>query len=155
MEKKTKINAEDGKQDYVITREFDLPVDLLFRAHVDGDLVGQWMGTKVLRLEGKKHGSYHFETADVQGKVLFAASGVFHEVIPDKKIIRTFEMENAPVGVQLEIYTFEALTGDTSKLHMHVIYESAALRDQVMQYGLAQGVGMAHDRLENVVKKLK
>lgn len=155
MEKKTKVIAEDGKQDYVITREFELPVDLLFRAHVDPELVGQWMGTKVLRLEGKKHGSYHFETADAQGKVLFAASGVIHELTPDRKIVRTFEMENAPVGVQLEVYTFEPLTDDTSKLHMHVIYESAALRDQVMRYGLAQGVGMAHDRLENVVKHLK
>jgi len=87
--------------------------------------------------------------------VLFAASGVFHEVIPNKKITRTFEMENAPVGVQLEIYTFEPLTDGTSKLHMHVIYESVALRDQVMQYGLKEGVSMAHDRLEKVAGKLK
>lgn len=155
MEKKTLVHAEEGKQDYVITREFELPVSLLFRAHVDPELVGQWMGTKVLRLEGRKQGGYQFETSDAQGNVLFAASGVFHEVVQDKKIIRTFEMTNAPLGVQLEVYTFEPLTDDTSKIHMHVVYESAAVRDQVMRFGLAAGVGMAHDRLENVVKHLK
>jgi uncharacterized protein YndB with AHSA1/START domain len=58
MEQKTKITAEDGKQDVVITREFDLPVELLFKAYVEADLVEQWMGTKVLKLESRKHGSY-------------------------------------------------------------------------------------------------
>ncbi len=57
MERKTKINAEDGKQELVITREFDLPLELLFKAYVEPEIVEQWMGTKVLKLENKKHGS--------------------------------------------------------------------------------------------------
>ena len=56
MERKTKINAEDGKQELAITREFDLPLELLFKAYVEPDIVEQWMGTKVLKLESKKHG---------------------------------------------------------------------------------------------------
>ena len=32
MERKTKINAEDGKQELMITREFELPLELLFKA---------------------------------------------------------------------------------------------------------------------------
>ena len=91
------------------------------------------MGTKVLKLESKKHGSYQLETTDAKGAKVFAASGVIHEFIPNQKITRTFEMENTPFGVQLEIYEFEQLTEDTSKLTMHVIYESAAHRDQVLQ----------------------
>ena len=75
MEQKTKINAEDGKQELVITREFDLPLELLFKAYVDPDIVEQWMGTKVLKLESKKHGSYQFETTDAQGNVVFRANG--------------------------------------------------------------------------------
>lgn len=55
MQQKTKINAEDGKQELVITREFDLPLELLFRMYVEPDIVEQWMGTKVLKLESKKH----------------------------------------------------------------------------------------------------
>ena len=67
------------------------------------------MGTKVVKLESKKHGSYRFETSDAQGNVVFQAYGVIHEFIPNLKITRTFEMENTPFGVQLEIMNLKNL----------------------------------------------
>jgi uncharacterized protein YndB with AHSA1/START domain len=155
MELKTKINAEDGKQDLVITREFDLPLELLFKAYVEPEIVEQWMGTKVLKLESKKHGSYQFKTSDAKGNVAFKANGVIHEFSPNKKITRTFEMENMPFGVQLEVLEFEQLTDGTSKLTMHVIYESVAHRAQVLQLPFAQGINMAHNRLQDILTKLK
>jgi uncharacterized protein YndB with AHSA1/START domain len=155
MELKTKINAEDGKQELVITREFDLPLELLFKAYAESDLVAQVMGTKVLKLESKKHGSYQFETSDATGNVVFRANGVIHEFDPNRKIIKTFEMENTPFGVQLELYEFEKLTDNTSKLNMRVIYESAAQRDQVLKLPFAKGLNMAHNRLQEIVSKLK
>jgi len=155
MEQRTKVKAESGKQDYVIAREFDLPLELLFRAFTESDLVEEWMDTKVLKLESKKHGSYQLEKRDAQGNVTFRANGAIHELIPNQTIIRTFEMENAPAGVQLEIYEFEKLTDDTSKLNMHVIYETGEKRDQVLQYGLVQGVNWAHNRIQEVLNKLK
>ena len=160
MEQKTKISAEDGKQDLVITREFDLPVELLFRAHVEPDIIEQWMSNpyataKVLKFEGKKHGSYQLESTDAQGKVVFRSNGVIHEFSLNKKIIRTFELENAPFGVQLEVYEFEPLTDNSSKLNMHVIYESVALRDQLLKLPFAQGLNWAHNRLQEVLNNLK
>src|SRR5215210_4283583 len=132
MEQKTKIHAEDDKQELVITREFDLPLELLFKAYAEPDIVEQWMGTKVLKLENKKHGSYQFETTDPKGNK-YGFNGVIHEFTPNQKIIRTFEMENTPFGVQLEFLEFENLTDDTSKLNMHIVYRSVALRDQMLQ----------------------
>ena len=155
MEQKTKINAEDGKQELVITREFDLPLELLFKAYAEPEIVEQWMGTKVLKLENKKHGSYQFETTDAQGNVVFRANGAIHEFVPNRKITRTFEMDNAPFDVQLEFLEFERLTDDTSKLVMHVVYRSGALRDQVLKLPFAQGINMAHNRLQDIVSKLK
>jgi len=155
MELKTKINAEDGKQDLVIIREFDLPLELLFKAFSEPELIEQWMGTKVLKLESKKHGSWEFETKDNKGNVAFKAGGTIHEFIPDQKITRTFEMANTPYGVQLEITDFEKLTDDTSKINMHVIYESPAQRDEVLKLPFAQGINWAHNRLEEIVSKLK
>jgi uncharacterized protein YndB with AHSA1/START domain len=160
MEQKTQIHAEDGKQDLVITREFDLPVELLFRAHVEPDILAEWMSNpyataKVLKFESKKHGSYQLESTDAQGKVVFRSNGVIHEFSPNKKITRTFEMENAPFGVQLEVYEFEPLTDNTSKLNMHVIYESVAKRDQVLQLPFAQGINYAHNRLQEVLTAFK
>jgi uncharacterized protein YndB with AHSA1/START domain len=152
MEQKTKITAEDGKQELTITREFDLPLELLFKAYAEAKIVEQWMGTKVLKLESKKHGSYQFETTDPKGNK-YGFNGVIHEFTPNKKITRTFEMENTPYGIQLEIYAFEKLTDDTSKLTMHVIYESVAQRDQVLKLPFAQGINFAHNRLQDILKK--
>ncbi|MCW3123509.1 MAG: ATPase [Flavipsychrobacter sp.] len=154
MERKTKINAEDGKQELVITREFDLSVELLFKAYAEPELVEQWMGTKVLKLENKKHGSYQFETTDPKGNK-HAFSGTIHDFVPERKITRTFEMEGTPFGVQLEFLEFERLTDSTSKLSMHVIYRSVAVRDQILQLPFAQGINMAHNRIQDIVSKLK
>jgi len=153
MEPKTKIHAEDGEQDLVITREFELPLKVLFQAYAEPEIVEQWMGTKVLKLESKKHGGYQYETTDAQGNAVFQANGVIHEFSPNQKITRTFEMANTPFGVQLEIYEFEKITDDTSKLKMHVIYESVEQRDQVLKLPFAQGINAAHNRLENIAKK--
>jgi uncharacterized protein YndB with AHSA1/START domain len=154
MELKTKVNAEEGQQQLTITREFDLPLDLLFKAHVEPEIVEQWMGTKVLKLESKKHGSYQFETTDPKGNK-HCFNGVIHEFSPGQRIKRTFEMENTPFGIQLEIYEFESLTVGTSRLNMQVIYESVAQRDQVLKMPFAQGINMAHNRLQDIVSKFK
>lgn len=152
MEQKTKVNAEDSKQEIIITRTFDLPVDLLFKAYAERELFEQWMGAKVLKMENKKHGSYAFETSR-NGNVVFRANGTIHEFVPNKKITRTFEMENTTFPVQLEYLEFEKLTDDTSKLTMHIIFKSVEFRNQLLQMPFAQGLNMAHDRLQEVVSK--
>lgn len=154
MERKTKVQAEAGKQELTITREFDLPVELLYTAYVEPGIIEQWMGTKVLKLEHKKHGSYRFETTDPKGGK-HGFSGVIHEVIPNQRIVRTFEMENGSFDVQLEFLEFEKLTEDTSRLNMQVIYRSAGLRDENLKLPFEWGVNMAHNRLQEVVSKLK
>jgi uncharacterized protein YndB with AHSA1/START domain len=155
MKQKTRIHAEDGRQEILITREFDLPVELLFKAYAEAEIVEQWMGTKVLKLESKKHGSWQFETSDAKGNVVLRANGVIHEFVPDRKITRTFEMENTPFEAQLEFLEFEKLTGDTSRLNMHIVYRSVELRDQMLKLPFAQGLNMAHNRLQDVAGKLK
>jgi uncharacterized protein YndB with AHSA1/START domain len=138
MERKTKINAEDGRQDLVITREFDLPLDLLFRAYVEPEIVEQWMGTKVVKLESRPHGGWQFETSDPQGNVVLRTNGVIHEFVPEQKITRTFER----------------LTDETSKLTMQIVYKSPADREAMLKLPFAAGINMAHNRLEQVVKQL-
>jgi uncharacterized protein YndB with AHSA1/START domain len=155
MERKTKVHAEEGQQYLTITREFDLPLELLFRAHAEAEIVEQWMNTKVLKLENKNHGGFQFETSDANGNVVFKANGAYHQFSPNQRIIRTFEMENAPFGVQLEFLEFEKLTDDTSKLTIHSVYKSGALRDQMLKLPFAYGINMAHNKLQEVVSKLK
>lgn len=154
MEQKTKVNALDGKQEIVITRVFDLPLELLFKAYEESELFEQWMGTKVLKMENKKHGSFAFETSN-NGNVVFSANGTIHEFIRNQKITRTFEMENTMFPVQLEYLEFEKISDDTSKLTMHIVFRSEEFRNQLMRMPFAQGLNMAHDKLQEIVNKLK
>jgi len=154
MELKTKIHSQEGKQDLLITRHFDLPVALLFRAYVEPDIVAQWMGTRVVCLEARKFGAYQFETTDPKGhKHLF--SGVIHEFVPDEKITRTFEMENTPFPVQLEFLEFERWSDSSSRLSMHIVYKSLEHKNLMLQLPFAQGINMAHNRLQEIVQSLK
>jgi uncharacterized protein YndB with AHSA1/START domain len=154
MELKTKINAEKGKQELLITREFDLQVELLFKAYTETEIVEQWMGTKVIKLENKNHGSWQFETTDPKGNK-HGFNGVIHEFQVNRKIIRTFEMENTSFPVQLEFLDFEKLTDNTSKLKMQIVYRSVADRDQMLKLPFAQGINMAHNRLQEVMNIIK
>lgn len=154
MEQKTNVSAEKGKQEIVITRQFDLPLELLFKAYEEPELFEQWMGTKVLKMENTKHGSFAFETS-YDGNVVFRANGTIHEFIPNQKITRTFEMENTPFPVQLEYLEFEKLTDDTSKLTIHIVFKSVEFRNQLLQMPFAEGINMAHNKLQEIVNKLR
>lgn len=159
MERKTKINAEEGNQEIIITREFDLPVELLFKAHEDAELIEQWMSlgistTKVTKQENRKYGLWQYETFQEEKKV-YGSSGVILEFVPNEKITRTFEMENAPFPVQLEFMEFEKLTDDTSKLVMQMVFKSIAVRDQLLKMPFAQGINIAHNKLEEILNKQK
>ena len=153
MEMKTQVHVEEGKQELLITREFDLPLQSLFKAFEEPEIIAQWMGTEVIKLENKKHGSWQFVTTDPMGNK-HGFHGTIHEFIPNQKITRTFEMENADFGPQLEFLEFEALNTATSKLTMHVIYRSVQIRDEILKLPFKQGINMAHNRLEEIVKQL-
>jgi uncharacterized protein YndB with AHSA1/START domain len=154
MEMKTQIKAEDNRQDLVITRDFELPVDLLFTAYVEPDIVEQWMGTKVIQMESRNLGSYQLETTDPKGNI-HRFNGTIHECTAGKKIVRTFEMMGTPYGVQLEVLEFQVLTEVSSRLVMHVIYESVEQRDQILKLPFRQGINMAHNRIEQIMSTKK
>lgn len=154
MERKTKVKAEEGKQELLITREFELPLELLFKAYEEPEIVEQWMGTRVLKLENRKHGSWQFETTDPKGNK-YGFNGVIHEFVPGRKIIRTFEMDNTPFPVQLEFLEFEQITEESSKLTMHIVYKSVADRDQMLKLPFAQGMNGAHNRLQEILGKYR
>lgn len=154
MEQKTKIHAEAGKQELIVTRDFDLPLELLFRAYTEPEIVEDWMGTKVIKLENQKQGAWRFETTDPMRNV-HVFSGVIHDIIENTKIVRTFQMENTPFEAQLEFIDFESVGQKQSTLTMHIVFRSVALRDQILALPFAQGINMAHNRLQEIVKKLK
>ena len=118
---KTSITAEPARQELFITREFDAPRELVFKAHVDPNLLPQWMGPRkytmrVVQHEAKDGGRWRFLHTDPSAEHGF--HGVFHEVLAPERIIRTFEYEGLPEKghVTLETLRLEALPGDRTKL---------------------------------------
>src|SRR5690606_34674576 len=116
----------------------------------DARLFEQWMGTKVIKLENKEHGSFAFETSH-QGNVVFTANGTIHEFVRNQRITRTFKMENTPFPVQLEYLEFEKLSEETSKLTMQIVFKSVAFRNQLLKMPFAQGINRAHNKLQEIV----
>ena len=57
------------------------------------------------------------------------------------------------MGVQVEFLVFEQLTDERSKLTMHVIYESVAHRDNVLKLPFTQGINLAHNRIQDILRK--
>ncbi|MCW7470952.1 SRPBCC family protein [Leptospira kanakyensis] len=152
MELKTKVIAEDGKQELTIEREFDLPADLVFKAHTVPELIEQWMGNKVLQFEAKNHGSWIYEVKNPEGVVMIRANGVLLNLVENESFVRTFEMENTGFPIQLEFFTFQKISDQKSKLTMQIIYKSVEQRDQILKMPFASGINMAHNRLEEILR---
>lgn len=155
MERKTTVSATAGRHDLLITREFELPAELVFRAYSEAELLEQWMGTKVIKLDNHQHGGWQFETCDPKGNVVFKAHGSIHDIVPGQKIVRTFEMANAPFGVQLEVLEFERVSEEKSLLKIRTVFETIEQRDQMLKLPFAYGLNMAHNTLETMATQLK
>lgn len=149
-EPKTQVRAEANTNDILISRIFDLPVELVFKAYTEAEFLEQWMGTKVVHLESKKHGSYQFETLDASGNPVFRAHGSIHNLEAPHKMVRTFEMEQLNFGVQLEFLSFEALSNNQSRLQIRSLFETVSLRDAQLKLPFAWGINRAHDCLEKL-----
>lgn len=157
----TKITAEPGKQEIVITREFDAPRELVFKAFTDPKLLVQWLGPRGLTMkletfEPRNGGSWRYIHTDQDGNE-YGFRGVIHEVAAPERIIQTFEFEGLPEKghVTLETARFEALSGDRTKVTLQSVFQSVADRDGMVQSGMERGVNDSHDRLDELVEKLQ
>jgi uncharacterized protein YndB with AHSA1/START domain len=159
MKNKTKITAEQGKQELFIEREFDAPRELVFAAFNEPEWLIQWLGPSNLsmeieKLDSQSHGSYRFLHKDSQGHE-YAFNGVIHEVDEPARMIRTFEFEGLPERghVSLEFLTLEALPGDRTKLHIQSIFKSVADRDGLISSGMEGGMNEGFEKLDRLFEK--
>lgn len=156
---KTKVRAEPGKQELFITRQFDAPRELVFRAHTDPNLYVQWIGprrfeTTLKKFEPRSGGMWRYVSKDKDGKE-YAFYGVYHEVLAPERLIDTFEFEGLPEKghVNLETLRLEELSGGKTKLTIQVVFQSIADRDGMLQSGMEEGLNESHDRLDELLEK--
>lgn len=158
---KTKITAEPGKQELLITREFDAPRELVFKAHTDPKLYAQWIGprrltTTLTKFEPRSGGTWRYISKDKDGNE-FAFHGSYHEVLAPERLIDTFEFEGLQEKghVNLETLRLEELPGERTKLTIQVVFQSISDRDGMLQSGMEEGLNESHDRLTELLEKMK
>lgn len=156
---KTTITAEPGKQELFVTREFDAPRELVFKAHTDPNLFAQWLGPRGLTttletFEPVSGGRWRFIQQDTDGNE-YGFHGVFHEVSPER-IIQTFEFEGLPESghVVLEVLIFEELPNGRTRLTSQSVYRSVADRDGMVQAGMEVGIVEGYERLDEILEKI-
>jgi uncharacterized protein YndB with AHSA1/START domain len=138
-------------------REFDAPVEAVFRAHKEPDLVKQWLGPREHEMDIE---SYDFRTGGryrylhrADGEE-YAFNGVFHVVRENEFAIQTFEFEGYPDVVSIESMTFEALDNGRSRVRGHSTYPSVEARDGMVESGMEGGMSEGYERLDEVLGKL-
>lgn len=158
----TKVTAEPGVQEFRVTREFDAPRELVFKAFTDPKLYVQWLlgpkrsgGTmKLEKFEPRSGGEWRYVQTDSNG-AQWAFHGVNHEVLPPERLIGTFEFEGLPEKghVELDTAKFDELPGGRTRLTIHSVFQSVADRDGMLSSGAEEGIGDSFDRLDELLAK--
>jgi uncharacterized protein YndB with AHSA1/START domain len=154
---KTTITAEPGKQELFITREFDAPRELVYKAHIDPKLYVQWLGPDGYEMileefEPVNGGKYRYIHKDKDGNE-YGFHGTFHEMSIDN-MVQTFEFEGYPGHVSLDCMTLEELPGNRTRATIHSIFQSVSDRDGMIQNGMEKGVREGYERLDDILKAL-
>ncbi|GAB3501939.1 SRPBCC family protein [Emticicia fontis] len=152
----TKVVGESGKQEIVITREFEAPRELVFKAYTDPELLKQWLGPKgyemqVDKFDARSGGEYRYIHIGKKGEE-YGFRGVFHEVNEPEVITQTFEFEGAKGHVSLEKATFEALPGNRTRVTGLSVFQSIADRDMMLQSNMETGVREGYERLDDLIE---
>jgi uncharacterized protein YndB with AHSA1/START domain/predicted enzyme related to lactoylglutathione lyase len=154
----TTVVAEPGTQTVVVTHIFEAPVDRVYRAVTDPDLIPEWWGPSALitvvdQLDVRPGGTWRFIQRDAEGNE-YAFRGVYHTVIPARLVIDTFELEGMPDHVLMETVTYEGFNGLT-KVTNTSVFQSVEDRDRMYQAGMAKGAFESGKRMAALLEKLK
>lgn len=152
----TKVVGESGKQEILITREFEAPRELVFKAYTDPELLKLWLGPKgyemhVDKFNARSGGEYRYIHTGKEGEE-YAFRGVFHEIAEPEVIVQTFEFEGAKGHVSLEKATFEALPGNRTRVTGLSVFQSVADRDMMLRSNMETGVREGYERLDDLIE---
>ena len=150
---RTAIDAPTDVPTIVITRDFDAPRELVFRAWTEPDLVTQWLGPRDVTMElthwdCRTGGSWAY-AAGREGDPGFSSFyGSFHEVREPSRLVQTFTWEGAPDGVSLETLTLEDLPDGRTRTVVVSVVASFEIRDMILSSGMDVGVVEGYERLD-------
>lgn len=153
---KTNFTAEPGSQEVIITRIFDAPRELVWKALTDPKLIPQWWGprrytTTVNKMDVRPGGVWRFVQRDSTGNE-YAFNGVYREIVPPKRLVYTFVFEPMPGHESLETVTLEEQNGKT-KATNKVLFQTVEDRDGMLKSGMEEGAAESMDRMADLLSK--
>jgi uncharacterized protein YndB with AHSA1/START domain len=164
--------AESSEREFVVTRVFDAPRALVFKAWTEPAHMARWWGphhftNPVCEMDVRPGGTYRIVMRGPDG-VDHPAKGVYHEVREPERLVMTIDhselsdewhdMVNPnrdrsagkPSLQGLTTVTFEEQDGKT-KLTVRMVFESAEIRDALLKIGMTQGWSQSLERLEDLL----
>jgi uncharacterized protein YndB with AHSA1/START domain len=153
----TQITAEPGVPFIEVIRDFDAPRELIYRAHVDPELIVQWMGPRGYEMvvetwDVRDGGPWRYTHRDGVGNT-YGFHGVFHGPASPDGMVQTFEFEGAPGHISLGTVSMEDRDGG-SRVTVHAVYQSVEDRDAVVASGMAGGMSEGYERLDELAGRL-
>jgi uncharacterized protein YndB with AHSA1/START domain len=144
-----------SEREIVMTRVVAAPRDVVYDAFTKPELIRRWLlgpdgwTMPVCDQDLRPGGSLRYEWRSDADGTQFGISGVFREIVPPERIVRTEIMDGFP-GEALITTTFVERAGATV-VTMTTLYDSAATRDIALNSGMAEGVEASYGRLERVL----
>jgi uncharacterized protein YndB with AHSA1/START domain len=151
------VTAEPNKHEIVMTREFNAPRDLVFRAFTDPALVVQWWGsdmatTTIDEMDVRMGGIWRYVERDAEGNE-YAFRGVYHQIAAPERLVYTFEWEGMPGHILMETISLSEQDGKTLVTDSSV-FQSVTDRDGMLQSGMEEGATASWNRLEALLTTL-
>lgn len=155
----TTIEADPDVPTVRIVREFDAPRELVYRAHVEPELVAQWMGPHSIGMDIdvwdiRTGGEYRY-TATREGEEVAHFYGAVHRVNENEKIVQTFGFEEMPDAVSLDTLVFHELPDGRTRLEaLSVVYDFES-RAGMLASGMEVGVNEGYDAPDALLERLQ
>lgn len=148
-----------GDTDVVVTRRFNAPVSLVWRAYSEPALVRRWMvgypgwTMPVCEIDFRVGGGYHHRWRNEESGFEFGFVGTFLSIEPESRITNL----ERPEGIDMPDAEIEVLftpLGDMTELKMLIRYPDAATRKSALETGMTDGMGVTFDLLEGVLQDI-
>jgi uncharacterized protein YndB with AHSA1/START domain len=143
----------------LITREFDAPKDLVYKAFTTPELVKRWWSAKrgevtVAEIDLRVGGKWRYAMTMAEGGVEVAFHGEYREIVPNERIVSTEVYEDMPDAEALNTMSLAEVDGRTT-LTILVQHQSKEHRDAHIESGMEDGLQDALDLLEQVAISLR
>jgi uncharacterized protein YndB with AHSA1/START domain len=154
--KKSLIVTLPSDREIMMTRVFDAPRELVFKAMTDPKAIPRWWGpavytTTVEKMDVRPGGAWRFVQKSLDGN-MFAFNGVYREVTPPERLVYTFEFEGMPGHVSMETITLEQLPDGKTKMTDLTRFDNVEDRDGMLQSGMEKGANESMERLDEYLR---